>query len=79
MVKYDTLHKGTCKPHKYDENAPILRCTFLRQYFGENYPTSPITLSKLYRNNLKKDQCQLKNVHHRFVSFIFGLVPTRNI
>ena len=48
LVSEDTVNKGTSKCHKMDEKPSILRCTFLHQYlYILNYPTTPITLSKM--------------------------------
>ena len=42
MVPDNTVHKGTSKRHKTDENSPILRCTFLHKYLIYIYIYIPL-------------------------------------
>ena len=79
LVPDDTSHKGKSKCQKTDAKLPILRYTFLYQFFF-NYPTTTRILSKgsgLIKIN--KSPMLMEKRAPSFFIFYFSLVPTQNV
>ena len=76
MVPYDTLYKGTSKSHKTDKNNPFcgarLSINIRLKKLHYTDPPSKNIVGYIFLSYV--DYCMI-NLHHSFVSFLFGSNP----